>query len=302
MSYREDEKRWKRIQDMLAAEASGKTLRPTVSQRTLFGIPSTMEQTIDRIVAEDEEARRMKRIEQQLEKLLETVPVEAGAQAFDVPDVVALERTIDAAGTPLAELMDRAGTALARRVHAAHPEARVAVLCGNGNNGGDGWVAARALSGWGHNVALATLRTADELNAQPAHDTAVAIAPVLAERGVNVLVNPADDEVSAMLADADVIIDALLGTGFTGQTVKEPFDRWINLANERHAQGAFTVAADAPSGLNAQTGTASEPCVQADETVTMIVVKTGLLAPEAAAYCGSLFVAPLIDIEPYLSA
>lgn len=61
MSYREDEKRWKRIQELLAAEASGKTVRPTVSQRTLFGIPSTVEQTIERIVAEDEAERRAKR-------------------------------------------------------------------------------------------------------------------------------------------------------------------------------------------------------------------------------------------------
>ena len=61
MSYRDDEKRWKRIQDMLAAEASGKAMRPVVSQRTLFGIPSTVEQTIERIVAEDEAERRAKR-------------------------------------------------------------------------------------------------------------------------------------------------------------------------------------------------------------------------------------------------
>ena len=61
MSYRDDEKRWKRIQEMLAAEASGKTVRPAVSQRTLFGIPSTVEQAIERIVAEDEESRRKKR-------------------------------------------------------------------------------------------------------------------------------------------------------------------------------------------------------------------------------------------------
>ena len=61
MSYRDDEKRWKRIQDMLAAEANGDTIRPVVSQRTLFGIPSTVEQTIERIVAEDEEERRKKR-------------------------------------------------------------------------------------------------------------------------------------------------------------------------------------------------------------------------------------------------
>ena len=62
MSYRDDEKRWKRIQDMLAAEASGKELRPMVSQRTLFGIPSTMEQVIERVVAEDEAERRAKRL------------------------------------------------------------------------------------------------------------------------------------------------------------------------------------------------------------------------------------------------
>ena len=61
MSYRDDEKRWKRIQELLAAEASGKTVRPAVSQRTLFGIPSTVEQTIEGIVAEDEAERRSKR-------------------------------------------------------------------------------------------------------------------------------------------------------------------------------------------------------------------------------------------------
>ena len=62
MSYRDDERRWKRIQDYLAAEAGGKELRPVVSQRTLFGIPSTVETTIERIVAEDEEQRRQKRL------------------------------------------------------------------------------------------------------------------------------------------------------------------------------------------------------------------------------------------------
>ena len=61
MGYADDERRWKRIQELLAAEASGRELRPAVSQRTLFGIPSTVEQAIERIVAEDEEARRRKR-------------------------------------------------------------------------------------------------------------------------------------------------------------------------------------------------------------------------------------------------
>lgn len=61
MGFREDEKRWKMIQEMLAAEASGKQPRPVASQRTLFGIPSEMEQNIARIVAEDEAKRAAKR-------------------------------------------------------------------------------------------------------------------------------------------------------------------------------------------------------------------------------------------------
>ena len=60
MSIREDEKRWKRIQDKLVAEANGNELRPIMSQRTLFGIPSTVETVIERAVKEDEEARRKK--------------------------------------------------------------------------------------------------------------------------------------------------------------------------------------------------------------------------------------------------
>ena len=61
MSFADEERRWNKIQDDLSAEAAGKELRPVVSQRTLFGIPSTMEREIERIVAEDEEAWRKKR-------------------------------------------------------------------------------------------------------------------------------------------------------------------------------------------------------------------------------------------------
>ena len=61
MSFRDDEKRWKRIHEAIAAEASGRELKPIMSQRTLFGIPSTVEQTIARAVEEDERERAAKR-------------------------------------------------------------------------------------------------------------------------------------------------------------------------------------------------------------------------------------------------
>ena len=456
MGYREDERRWKRLQDMLAAEASGKTVKPVVSQRTLFGIPSTVEQTIERIVAQDEEERRMKRmrakhtqriihpidpvfdahsrilvlgtmpspksreagfyyghpqnrfwrvmaklfdepvamtndrrrdqmlrhhialwdvlascdiegasdasisacIANDLSVIIDAAPIEAvfctGAKSaelytrlcehdtgiscvrlpstspanaavkldelvasykamlphlhefepptLDVADVVALERAIDASGTSLAELMDRAGCAIAHRVHEGNPLARVAILCGNGNNGGDGWIAARELAAYGHDVRLVTLRHPDDIKAQPAHDAAMETLPLLAERGVDILVDPSESLVKKALDDADVVIDALLGTGFAGETVKHPFDAWIALANDSRARGAFVVAADTPSGLNAQTGAASSPCIIADETVTMIVPKTGLVAREASSHVGVLRVAPLAYIEPIVSA
>ena len=219
------------------------------------------------------------------------------APVLDVPDVVALEQAIAAAGTPLSELMDRAGTWLAYRVHEAVPRARVAVLAGNGNNGGDGWVAARELARWGHAVQLVTARAADELKAQPAHDAAQAALRDYAETGVAVLVAPGDEELEALLGQADVVVDALLGTGFAHDAVRAPFDRWITAANERRARGAYVVAADCPSGLNAQTGTAAEPCICADETVTMIVSKTGLHCGRGPEMCGTIRVAPLCNWE-----
>lgn len=219
---------------------------------------------------------------------------------FDVPEVVELEQTIAREGTSLAELMDRAGCSLAHRVHRSDPHARVVVLCGNGNNGGDGWVAARELADVGHDVALVTARMPEALNAQPARDTALAVLPVLAEARVSVVVDPDEAELADVLVHADVVIDAILGTGFSGATVKAPFDMWIARANESRRRGARVVSVDVPSGLSARTGEASEPCIEADETVTMIVSKVGLESPAAARYRGEVHIAPLAYIEPLL--
>ena len=219
---------------------------------------------------------------------------------LDVPDVVALERAVAVGGTSLAELMDRAGTWLAHRVQGISPDARVAVLAGNGNNGGDGWVAARELARWGHEVVLATARPVEAITAQPAHDAAEAALEEYARMGVRVLVAPDDRAVQSMLESADIIVDALLGTGFAHDTVRAPFDGWIEAANRQRVRGACIVAADCPSGLNAQTGAASHPCICADETVTMIVSKPGLHQGDGCRMSGAVHVAHLCDIDAYL--
>lgn len=219
---------------------------------------------------------------------------------FDVPDVVSMEQTIDRSGTSLAELMDRAGGFLAHRVHEIAPDATVAILCGNGNNGGDGWVAARDLAARGHAVTLICARAPEQLKAQPARDTAIAALPVLQQAGVRILHDPDNATLRVAFAECAVIVDAILGTGFSGATVKEPFARWIDAANARRKSGTRIIAADVPSGFGAQAGTASHPAIVADETITMIVSKTGLAAPDAARYCGNIRIAPIAYIEPFL--
>lgn len=216
---------------------------------------------------------------------------------------------------------------------------RIAILCGSGNNGGDGWVAARELASMGCAVDLVTKRPAGDISAEPAHEQALiteAIASKMADAAlasslqiatahqaaaspqaspqtataahyagtgaIAIHVSPSDDELASMLAAADVIVDAILGTGFSGDTVLAPYDAWIRLANEQRSRGARIVAADVPSGLSAQTGKAAEPCLKAHETVTMIASKPGLETPYAFAFCGTVRVAPLAYIEPILES
>lgn len=222
----------------------------------------------------------------------------AQAPVLDVADVVALEQRIARDGTSLLELMTSAGTALARAVEAhAMPGAAVVILAGSGNNGGDGWVAARALAAADRNVTLVSKTVPEELMAEPARTAALESASTTS---FDLAIAPSDAELARLLGNADAIVDAILGTGFAYDQVREPYATWIRLANEAHNDhGTPLVAADCPSGLNAQTGATASECIAADETVTMIVPKTGLLEPQARPYVGTLLLAPLISIEEY---
>lgn len=214
-------------------------------------------------------------------------PATDQSPTLDVAKVIELEKRIEAEGTPLSKLMDQAGAALAEFA-AARCEAgsRILVLCGSGNNGGDGWVAARLLEDAGFEVTVATPRPADQITAQPARDAAMRTAETF--KGKVIVAHDRLPE-EALRGNA-LLMDCILGTGFDFDQVKEPFASWIEQANE--AEG-FKLACDTPSGLSAQTGKAASSCFTADATVTMLAVKTGLTAPEAAPYAGSIFLAPL---------
>lgn len=220
--------------------------------------------------------------------------VQREARVLNVDEVVALERRIASEGTPLLELMTRAGAALAQVAEKmTAPGERVVVLAGSGNNGGDGWVAASQLAEAGRDVVLATKAAPEALGAEPARTAAMDAA---ARGGFEMLVAPDRQGLSEALDGAVAIVDAILGTGFAHDQVREPYGWWIQLANAaRSGSGAAMVAADCPSGLNAQTGAAARGCVKADVTITMLAPKSGLLGAAARPYVGTLVLAPLIE-------
>jgi len=171
---------------------------------------------------------------------------------------------IEELGIPGLELMERAGTGLAELVMEAAPTGRVAVVCGKGNNGGDGFVCARFLRQHGRDVDVLLLGDADDLRGDaranyerlPGPD-AVPFAP-------------------AALEGAAAVVDAILGTGFSGAP-REPAAGAIAQIN---ASQATVVACDVPSGVDGSTGEVAGEAVRATATATFHGPKPGLwIAP-----------------------
>ena len=206
---------------------------------------------------------------------------------LNIDDVKRVEVALTRAGVSVSELMHRAGFAAAREAIELGDVDNVVVLVGLGNNGGDGWVAAEALHGRGVNVRVVSPIDPDTLTGDLAHQVALSAV----RSGVPVTVGPSRDELSELLASADVVLDCMLGTGFRGE-VRSPFDIWIGCVN---ACPARVVAVDVPSGLSAQTGHAEGACIVADMTVTMLSLKPGLLVDDGRDVCGAIVVAPLAE-------
>ena len=163
----------------------------------------------------------------------------------------------------------------------------IAILCGKGNNAGDGFVIARHLEIRGVAVRVMLLAAPSELAGD-----ALANFAILQQCGVPI-VDVSHGDVAAQLdahaGGASWLVDALLGTGATGEP-REPFAtaiRWMN------AQPARRLAIDVPSGLDCDSGAAAAATVRADLTVTFAAAKPGLLAPQAVAYVGELIVADI---------
>ena len=189
---------------------------------------------------------------------------------LDAPAMRAADEwAIGERGIPSLELMETAGGALAEAVLAATPTGPVRVVCGKGNNGGDGIVAARHLAERGIEVELLLLWPADELSED---------AGANLERYAGEPLEPPHADLGQALAGSGAIVDAIFGTGFSGAP-REPASEAIEAIN---GAGCTVLAADIASGIDASTGVAEGVAVAADLTVSFHAAKLGhRIAPGA---------------------
>jgi NAD(P)H-hydrate epimerase len=201
-------------------------------------------------------------------------------------------------GIPAARLMEHAGTAVAAAVKALAVDLErweqgpIVILCGPGNNGGDGFVAARRLALNGAHVIVALVSSDIPPRGAVAARNWERIAQ---DRGITIVHTPVARDVAMLARDIDkgaVVVDALLGTGVRG-VLRDPIRSAVDAISAAAAAGVPVVAVDTPTAVDLSSGEPSDPAVRADLTVTFHRPKTGLLTRRGAAHAGRVLVAPI---------
>ncbi len=190
-------------------------------------------------------------------------------------------------GIQLIQMMENAGRNLAeqaRRMLSGSLAGRsIVVLCGSGNNGGGGMVAARHLANRGARVQAFLIGDAERLKDVPKQQWHI----------LNAIQVAIDHE--PQLNDVELIVDAMIGYGLTGNPQGGAAD-WIERVNTAQR---IVLALDTPSGLNLATGVPGTPCIRATATLSLALPKDGLLTDAARAVVGDLYLAD-ISVPPVL--
>lgn len=195
-------------------------------------------------------------------------------------------RAVEDYGVPSVVLMENAGRGAAEVLLSLGIHGRVAICCGKGNNGGDGFVIARHLDNHRVSVRVLLFARPEDLSGDAAinyHILARTGLPVAVHAGTPVAMEAVRQE----LATAEWVVDALFGTGLGG-SVRPPFDQVIAAMNDSPAR---VLAVDIPSGLDCDTGEPLGLAVRADHTVTFVAQKQGFANPAAHAWLGQVHVA-----------
>lgn len=188
--------------------------------------------------------------------------------------------TIDEYGLPGIVLMENAARGVAAAAMRLAPAGRILVVCGTGNNGGDGWAAARHLANAGRDTVIITLGEPD-----PRSDAAIN-RRVVQRMGLSTMIAADSDALgpAVMLQRADLVIDAIFGTGLSRPIDPGPARTWIDAVN---ACGRPVLAVDLPSGLDADLGHPLGVAIRATRTVTFLGPKPGFLVPGAETWTGT---------------
>jgi NAD(P)H-hydrate epimerase len=193
-------------------------------------------------------------------------------------------RAIEEYGMPGVVLMENAGRGAAEVLVKLGIDGPVVICAGRGNNGGDGFVIARHLENRGCSVRVLLFCDPNDLRGDAAINYRIiekAGTPLTAFSG-----DIASEEIDRQLADADWIVDALLGTGANG-AAREPYATVIRAIN---AAGKKVLAIDLPSGLDCDSGEAPGECVSANHTATFVARKIGFDSEAAGEWIGTVHV------------
>lgn len=186
-------------------------------------------------------------------------------------DMMVVDANAEALGIPRSSLMENAGRCLAYRIFHISKPGKVAIFAGTGGNGGDGFVAARYLRNRGFEVEIFLLNHPSRIKSEEARENWKVLQRF--RKNFNPLkIWIIEDSSSLQAKDADIVVDAILGTGIKGE-LREPVSTAIEIIN---SSKGVKIAVDVPSGLDPLTGKVYDKAVKADFTVTFHQAKKGL--------------------------
>ena len=217
-------------------------------------------------------------LSRQQARLVDKISIEE----YGIPGIVLMEN----AARGVVEVIDSLFAAAGKGRDAT----KISIVCGGGNNGGDGYAVARHLYNVGYDVNIFAVSDPTKLSGDAAINY-----NIIVKMGLNIesVLNTAEIKSAELrLQRSDLIVDAILGTGFSG-TLRPHIAAVIQAINDAAnlPDGPRVLAVDLPSGLDCETGFPSEPTIRADETVTFVASKLGFSSPVAQKLLGRLTVA-----------